>query len=115
MKNYKIMIFNGLILIILGIYGYMTADQKSLNAFIGPGIGTILLILSIPTRNDKSVFAQIAVVLTLLTVITFFIVGFKRNNNIVIISGVISLVCLMFYIADFVNRKKERNSEANDE
>jgi len=105
MKNYKIMIFNGLILVILGVYGYLMAEKQSLTAFIGPVIGIVLIILSVPTKNGKSVFAHIAVIITLLTVITFFIIGFQRNNPIVIISAVVSLICLMFYIADFVSRK----------
>ena len=117
MKNYQVMIFNGLILIILGLYGYLLAlpDKKSFTAFIGPGIGIILILLSIPARKEKVVPSHIAIVLTLLTVIVFFYVGFRRDNPLVIISGLVSFICLIFYGADFAFRRKEREEDSGNE
>lgn len=117
MKNYQVMLFNGVILIILGLYGYMLAlpDKRSYTAFIGPAIGLILILLSFPAKREKSVFAHIAVILTLVTAIVFFYVGFKRNNSIIIISAVVTFICLIYYIADFALRKKEREDNSDNE
>jgi hypothetical protein len=111
MKNYKIMIFNGLVLILMGVYGYISADKKSLTAFIGPAVGAILILLSFPVKKENSVFTHIAAVLTLLSVIAFFIVGFLRSNAIVLSSAAVSLICMFFYIADFLERKKQRENK----
>lgn len=112
-KNYQVMIFNGLVLILLGVYGYMTADKKSLTAFTGPAVGAILILLSFPVKKENSVFTHIAVILTLLSVIAFFIVGFLRSNTNVLISAVVTLVCLFFYVTDFLARKKQRENKDN--
>jgi general stress protein CsbA len=110
MKNYKVMIFNGLVLILLGVYGYITADKKSMTAFIGPVVGAILILLSFPVKKENSVFTHIAVILTLISVIAFFIVGFMRSNTLVLLGAVVSLICLFFYVADFLARKKQREN-----
>jgi general stress protein CsbA len=112
-KNYQVMIFNGLALILMGVYGYMTADKKSLTAFTGPAVGAILILLSFPVKKENSVFTHIAAILTFLSVIAFFIVGFLRSNAIVLLSAAVSLICMFFYIADFLERKKQRENKEN--
>jgi len=113
MKSNRVMIFNGLILIILGVYGYLIAapDKKSLTAFIGPAIGIILILLSVPAGNDKPFAVKAAIVLTLIVVVVFFYIGFKRDNQIVIISGVVSLVCFIYHVSDIVFKKNEPENE----
>jgi uncharacterized membrane protein (UPF0136 family) len=103
------MIFNGLVLILLGLYGYLIAapDKKSPTAFIGPVIGIILILLSFPSDKGKVLALKIAFFLTLAVVVVFFYVGFRRENPVIIISAVVSLVCFIFYLSDFVFRKKE--------
>ena len=113
MKSSRVMIFNGLILIILGLYGYILAapDKKSLTAFIGPAIGIILVLLSIPAGRDKPLAVKIATALTFIVVVVFFYIGFRRDNQIIIISGIVSLVCFVFYVSDIVNKKNEPENE----
>ena len=117
MKNFQVMIFNGLILILLGLYGFLLSlpEKRSFTAFIGPGIGLILILLSLPARKGKSVPSHIAIVLTFLVVIVFFYAGFRRENSLIIISAVISFICLIFYGADFAFRKKEREENSKNE
>lgn len=103
------MTFNGIILIALGIFGYVTSGSPT--ALIAPAIGLILLILAIPVRKDNSMAAHIGVGLTGLTTIMFFVVGAMRGNTIIIIMAAVTLISLIFYITDFIKRKKER--EAN--
>ncbi|MGV8019358.1 MAG: hypothetical protein AB2L26_14420 [Ignavibacteria bacterium] len=108
MKNFQVMIFNAVILIGLGFYGYIISSSPT--SFISVAIGAVLLILSFPVRNDNHVAAHIAVGLTGLSVVVFFIVGFLRGNNIILIMAVVTLIAFIFYISDFLKRKKERES-----
>jgi hypothetical protein len=110
MKNFQVMTFNAMILIALGVYGYVTSGSPT--ALIAPAIGIILLALAIPVKKDNSVAAHIGVSVTGLTTIMFFVVGIMRGNLIIIIMAVVTLIALIFYIADFIKRKKER--EANN-
>lgn len=110
MKNFQVMTFNGIILIALGVFGYVTSGSPT--ALIAPAIGVILLILSIPVKKDNSVAAHIGVGLTGLTTIMFFVVGAMRGNTIIIIMAVVTLISLIFYVSDFIKRKKEREANA---
>jgi Ca2+/Na+ antiporter len=107
MNNYQVMIFNAIVLIALGIYGY-TIPPHSPTALIAPGIGIVLLILSFPVKRENSVAAHIAVGLTGLSFLMFIVVGIMRMNTIIILMGVITLIALVFYISDFIKRKAER-------
>jgi hypothetical protein len=103
------MIFNAAVLIGLGIYGYVISGSPT--SFISVGVGAILLILAFPVKNENHIAAHIAVGLTGLSTITFFVTGIMRHNYIIIIMAVVTLIAFLFYISDFMKRKKER--EAN--
>jgi len=113
MKEHSALLFNGIILILLGTVGYFMSDVKSATAFIGPVIGLILVLLASPVKNNNKTAAHIGAVLTLIAVIAFFIVGIKRNNTYVIIMAVTSLISLIMLIMGFIRRKKERQSISN--
>lgn len=100
------MTFNAIILIALGVFGYVISGSPT--ALIAPAIGIILLALAIPVKKENSVAAHIGVGLTGLTTIMFFIVGAIRSNVIIILMAVVTLIAFIFYIADFMKRKKER-------
>ncbi len=104
------MTFNGIILIALGVFGYVTSGSPT--ALIAPAIGVILLALVIPVKKENSLAAHIGVGLTGLATIMFFVVGAMRSNSIIIVMAVVSLICLIFYISDFIKRKKEREANA---
>ena len=109
MKNYQVMTFHSIVLIALGIFGFITSGSPT--ALIAPAIGVILLGLVIPVKKENSVAAHIGVGFTGLTTIMFFIVGGIRGNTIIIIMAAVSLISLIFYINDFIKRKKEREAE----
>jgi len=108
MKNFQVMAFNAIVLIALGIFGYITSGSPT--ALIAPAIGVILLGLVIPVKKDNSIAAHIGVGLTGLSAIMFFVVGGMRGNTIIIIMAAVTLISLIFYINDFIKRKKERES-----
>ncbi|MEO6694425.1 MAG: hypothetical protein ABIY50_12620 [Ignavibacteria bacterium] len=108
MEIYRIMIGNAVVLIGLGIYGYMISGSGT--ALIAPGIGVMLLLLSFPVKNENKTAAHIAVALTLVAAIMFFVIGFMRGNVIILIMAVFTIFALYMYAMDFVRRKKERES-----
>lgn len=112
MKIYQVMLFNSLILIILGIYGY-TIPPHSYTSFISTGVGLILLILSFPVKKEKPLFSHLAVGLTALTTVVFYIVGIIRSNIIIILMATVSFLAFAFYISDFLKRKAERERNSS--
>jgi hypothetical protein len=109
MKNYIVMIINAVILIAIGIYGYITSGSST--ALIAPAIGVILFVLVFPVKNNNPTFTHIAVGLTGLAMIMFFITGFMRNNLLIILMATATLIAFIFYIMDFLKRKKEREAK----
>lgn len=104
----KVMATNAAVLIILGIYGYFVSGSAT--ALIAPGIGVILFLLSFPVKKDNKTAAHIGVILTLISTVMFFFIGLKRSNLIVLVMAVFTLLALVFYIMDFMKRKKEREA-----
>ena len=109
MKNFLVTIINALVLIIIGIYGYSISGSGT--ALIAPVIGVVLFILAFPVKNQNPTFTHIAVSLTALTFIVFLIIGFIRHNILIHVMALVSLIATVFYVMDFIKRKKER--EAN--
>jgi len=112
MKNQHILIINSLVLILLGIYGYVSAkpESKSLTAFIGPGVGIILLFFYSTVKKQNSTGTHIMVMLTLLTAVIFSVIGIIRVNILILIMAASSVISLIFYVSDFLKRKREREA-----
>jgi len=103
MKIYQVMVFNAIVLIIIGVYGYVISE--SLTALIAPAIGVLLILLAIPVKSGKGAAATVGSVVTGITSVMFFIVGFIRGNSLIIIMAVVSLAAVMFYISNFAKQK----------
>lgn len=108
MKNYVIMMINAFVLIIIGVYGYFISGSPT--SLISVVIGLILFICAFPVKKEKHVVTHIAVALTMLTSLAFFIVGFIRGNALILIMAVVSLIATILYVMDFLRRKKEREA-----
>jgi hypothetical protein len=110
LKKEQVIIFNGLILIILGLFGYIIADtdKKSLTAFIGPATGVILLLLSIPVKKEKILAEYITLIFTIIITIAFFYIGIKRLNTLIILSAVVSLLALFYQIVNIPGAKRKQ-------
>jgi general stress protein CsbA len=113
MKNHYVTLLNALFLIVIGLFGYFSAapDHRSMTAFIAPAVGVLLLLMFPAVKNQNKIVTHIVVILTLLTVIAFFVTGFLRGNSLIIIMAVVSLIALILYIMDFIKRKKERENK----
>lgn len=106
MKNYLVMILNALVLIFIGVYGYIISG--SVTALIAPAIGAVLFILAFPVKNENATVTHIAVGLSGLAMIMFFVTGFMRSNLLIILMATATLIAFIYYIIDFLRRKKER-------
>jgi Ca2+/Na+ antiporter len=114
MNIYRIMLANAFVLIVLGVYGYFSSGSPT--ALIAPTIGIILIIFSFQVKKENKTVAHVAVGLTLVSAIMFFVTAFMRNNMIVLVMAIFTLIAFIMYIMDFMRRKKEReesNSKSN--
>jgi uncharacterized membrane protein (UPF0136 family) len=102
----KVMAANAGVLIILGIYGYFVSGSPT--SLIATAIGVVLFLISLPVKNDNKTAAHIGVGLTLVTAIMFIVIGLKRSNLIILVMAIFTILALVFYIMDFMKRKKER-------
>jgi uncharacterized membrane protein (UPF0136 family) len=102
----KVMAANAGVLIILGIYGYFVSGSPT--SLIATAIGVVLFLISLPVKNDNKTAAHIGVGLTLVTAIMFIVIGLRRSNLIILVMAIFTILALVFYIMDFMKRKKER-------
>lgn len=112
MKDYLVMIINAVILIILGGIGFIMSGSPT--ALIADGAGLILLLLAIPAKNENHVAAHIAVAFTLITAISFIIVGIKRGNAMIIVMGMITFTAFDMYILSFIQKRKKKKDMLNN-
>jgi hypothetical protein len=102
------MIANAIVLIALGVGGYFASETKSLTAFIGPAIGTVLFLLAFPTKKENAVVSHIAVGLTAIAAIVILFRGIQSGSALILIMGVVTVTAFIFYVANFFIRKKMR-------
>ena len=57
---------NGLTLIILSLWGYLSSDTPSITALIPTFVGAIIILLNKGVKNENKVIAHIVVLLTLI-------------------------------------------------
>jgi hypothetical protein len=106
MKRYQVMIFNALVLIIIGAYGYVISG--SLTALLAPAIGVLLLLFVIPLKKGKEYAAKTTTTITAIVAVMFLVVGFVRGNSLIIIMAVVSLAAVIFYVSSFVKQKSQK-------
>ncbi len=100
------MLANAFVLITLGVYGFFSSGSPT--ALIAPVIGVILIGLAFPTKNENKTAAHIAIALTFISAIMFFVTAFMRNNMIVMVMAVFTLLAFIMYLMDFMRRKQEQ-------
>jgi hypothetical protein len=108
MNNFKMMLFNGLVLIGLGLISYFNSDVKSGTALIAPIAGVILVILAFPTKNGNRTAAHIGVVITALVAIALIFPIIRTASPYAIAMCAISFVALIYYIKGFMAMKKAK-------
>ena len=116
---HKVNYYYALFLILIGLFGfaarYSTDGDFQVTSLIPAFFGFILLFFTKGIKNDNSVVAHIAVVLTLVlaAVVTYM---FTKNLSsefigtrkffIFLITAVVSYVVLGLYVAGFIDKKR---------
>ena len=115
MKVYFVSMLNGLILISLGLWGYLGSPTPSPTALIPVFAGVLLLSFVRGVKSGNRVIAHLAVLVTFGLIIAFFkpltgAIGRGDNGAIIrvavmMISGIVSMV---YFIRSFIAIRKAR-------
>ncbi|NJL76414.1 MAG: hypothetical protein HC892_16725 [Saprospiraceae bacterium] len=117
MKPFQINIVNALVLIGMGLWAYLSAEDKSSTALIPVGFGLLFLLATPLFRKDNKVVAHIVVLLTFLLLFALAMplkgritagdqIGIFRVATMM----VVSLIALIIYIKSFIDARKARNN-----
>jgi len=114
MKTYQINFFNGLVLILVGLWGFIDVDYSP-TALIPVFFGVILLLCSNGVKNENKVIAHIAVLFTLLILLA--LVGMRLPKSLdsggtglfrVITMIITSSVSMISFIQSFIAARKNK-------
>lgn len=116
---HKVNIIYAFLLIILGLFGFLARyyyqGDFQFTSLIPAVFGLILIPMTKGIRNENTVIAHIAVVLTLVLGVMITFMFFKalsiefigsRKFFIFLISGLASYIALGIYVAGFIDKKK---------
>lgn len=114
MKPFQINFFNGLVLVAMGLWAYLSADDPSPTALIPVAFGVLFLLVTPLFRKGNKVIAHIVVVLTLLLIVALFMPLRSRinaNDSIgifrVVTMMVVSAIAMVIYIKSFIDARKK--------
>ena len=114
MKTYQINFFNGLVLILVGLWGFIDVDYSP-TALIPVFFGVILLLCSNGVKNENKFIAHVAVLFTLLILVA--LVGMRLPKSLesggaglfrVIIMIITSSVSMISFIQSFIAARKNK-------
>ena len=114
MKTYQINFFNALVLILVGLWGFIDVDYSP-TALIPVFFGVILLLCSNGVKNENKVIAHVAVLFTLLILVA--LVGMRLPKSLesggaglfrVIIMIITSSVSMISFIQSFIAARKNK-------
>lgn len=115
MKAHTASLINAILLIALGLWGYLASDTPSNTALIPVAFGAILLLLNPGVRKENKVIAHIAVLLTVLVLagLAMPLKGtFSRGDTMgsarVIVMLLSSVVAMVAFIQSFRAARKAR-------
>jgi len=115
MKPYQANLANAIILIAMGLWGYLSSEDPSPTALIPVGFGVIFAALTPPFRKENKVVAHIIVLLTFLLIISLFMPlmgALKRDDSLAIFRVGLMLASSIFafaiFIKSFIDARKAR-------
>ena len=117
MKAHTLSLINSLVLVTMGLWGYLDSDLRPITALIPVIVGIILLIINSGVKKENKIAAHIAVLLTLLIVIGLvrpFLGTLERGN----ITGILrvslmiltSLWAMITFIQSFISARKNKSN-----
>lgn len=115
MKPHLASLINAILLIILGLWGYLGSETPSVTALIPVFAGVLLIFLNQGLKKENKIIAHIAVIITLLVLgglVKPFIGAFGRDDTAAVIRVVImmlsTLVALISFIKSFIDARKNK-------
>jgi hypothetical protein len=106
---------NGIVLIVMSLWGYLGSDSPSFTALIPAVFGVIFLLLYPGMKKENKVVAHIIVVLTLLLIISLFKPlngAISRDDTMAMIRvGAMmffSIIAMISYIQSFIAARKNK-------
>ena len=108
-------LLNAVVLVAMGVWGYLGSDNPSPTALIPVFIGTTLFVMTNSIRAHNKLIAHIAVVLTLLILIALikpFTAAMGRSDTMATVRvGLMMLtsaVALVYFIKSFIDARKAK-------
>ena len=103
---------NGIILVVIGLWGYF--ESSSATSLIPVGIGSVLLVLNKGVKNSNKVIAHIAVLITLLSFANIMPLRSALSDGrseavlriIIMLSS--SVYAMVFFIKSFIDARKNK-------
>lgn len=115
MNAFTANLINAVVLMAMGIWGYMASDNPSMTALIPVAFGLIFLVLSQGVKKENKIVAHVVVVLTLLILISLVkpLTGaMGRGDNMALLRVgammLTSLIAMVFFIKSFIDARKAR-------
>jgi hypothetical protein len=119
MKAHTASLVNALVLIGMGLWGYLASETPSMTALIPVIGGTLLLPMTPGIRNENKVVAHVAVVLTLVLLLGLFMPlkgAFERSDNMAVMRVALmlatSVLAMVAFIRSFIAARRRRESGA---
>jgi lipid-A-disaccharide synthase-like uncharacterized protein len=116
MKPYIINLVNSVVLIVLGLWGYLGSDSPSFTALIPVITGAVLLILTPWFKKENKVVAHVAVLLTFLIIIGLLMPlrgAMARGDELgifrVAVMLISSITAMIVFINSFVQARKNKD------
>lgn len=118
MKPYQSNLLNAAVLIVMGLWGYLSSESPSTTALIPVGFGVIFALATPPFKKENKIVAHIIVLLTFLLIIALIMPlkgALGRNDTLAIVRVVIMLATSVFafitFIKSFIDARKAREAE----
>ena len=113
MNLHKASLINGIILLIMGLWGYF--ESSSPTAIIPMGIGIGILLCNKGIKNHNKVIAHVAVLLTLLSFANIIPLNSALNNDPIRLNAVLrvsamlltSTIAMIYFIMSFIDARKK--------
>ncbi|MEM7208859.1 MAG: hypothetical protein AAF434_13635 [Pseudomonadota bacterium] len=115
MNPYVANLINGILLILLSLWGYLSSDAPSLTSLIPAVFGFLLLLCTPGVKSEHKIVSHIAVLLTVLILIALFMPlkgALAREDTLAIVRVCIMMigsgVAMLFFIKSFIDVRKNR-------
>lgn len=113
MKAHTANLINGIILVLVGLWGYFASETPSPTALIAPAFGLIFILATPMVKKENKVVAHIVVLLTLLLIIALIMPLMAREGIAqirIIIMILSSVMAMVYFIKSFRDARIAREA-----